>query len=78
MFLDGKKGALLDEMRSEMERAATELRFEKAARIRDELKALSTQGFDIFLNLIDGYFEWEVPSIEPIEVLGLKNSSAAM
>ena len=32
-----------------------------------QLKALSTQGFDVFLNLIDGYFEWEVPSIEPID-----------
>jgi excinuclease ABC subunit C len=40
LFLDGKKDALLDELRTSMETAALELRFEKAARIRDELKAL--------------------------------------
>ena len=40
LFLDGKKDTLLDELRAGMETAATELKFEKAARIRDELKAL--------------------------------------
>ena len=40
LFLDGQKGALLAEMRSEMEQAAAELKFEQAGRIRDELKAL--------------------------------------
>ena len=40
LFLDGKKDKLLDELRSNMEQAASELKFEKAARIRDELKAL--------------------------------------
>lgn len=40
LFLDGKKDALLDELRADMEAAAVALKFEKAARIRDELKAL--------------------------------------
>ncbi len=40
LFLDGKKDTLVDELRSNMEQAAIELKFEKAARIRDELKAL--------------------------------------
>jgi len=40
LFLDGKKDALLVELRGEMEQAAKDLQFEKAARIRDELQAL--------------------------------------
>ncbi len=40
LFLDGKKEDLVAEMKKEMELAARELKFEKAARIRDELKAL--------------------------------------
>jgi excinuclease ABC subunit C len=40
LFLDGKKTRLLREMRREMEQASTELKFEKAARIRDEIKSL--------------------------------------
>ena len=40
LFLDGKKDTLLDELRANMDRAAAELKFETAARIRDELKAL--------------------------------------
>jgi len=40
MFLDGKKDRLLRELRTEMQQAATELKFEKAARIRDEIEAL--------------------------------------
>lgn len=40
LFLDGKKDTLLDELRANMDKAAAELKFETAARIRDELKAL--------------------------------------
>ncbi len=42
MFLDGKKDVLLKEMEEEMRAASKELRFEKAARLRDEIKALQT------------------------------------
>lgn len=42
LFLDGKKDTLLDELRSGMQQAALELKFEKAARIRDELKSLES------------------------------------
>src|SRR5438270_44564 len=42
MFLEGKKKKLLDEMRDEMRTAATALRFEKAARLRDEIHMLET------------------------------------
>ena len=41
-FLEGKKQALLDEMRAEMEAAAKQLRFEEAARLRDEIHLLET------------------------------------
>jgi excinuclease ABC subunit C len=40
MFLDGKKKTLLREMKKEMQAASKELKFEKAARLRDEIKAL--------------------------------------
>ena len=40
LFLDGKKDALVSELKQEMELASRELKFEKAARLRDELKAL--------------------------------------
>jgi len=40
LFLDGKKEDLVAELKHEMELASRELRFEKAARLRDELKAL--------------------------------------
>lgn len=42
MFLDGKKQELLDQMRGEMQAAAKELQFEKAARLRDEIHLLET------------------------------------
>ena len=42
MFLDGKKAALIKEMTEEMKQASRELRFEAAARIRDELKAIES------------------------------------
>ena len=40
LFLDGKKEAVLAEMEEEMKEASRERLFEKAARLRDELKAL--------------------------------------
>ncbi len=40
LFLDGKKDKLLDEMREDMRQASQALKFEKAARIRDQLKLL--------------------------------------
>jgi excinuclease ABC subunit C len=42
MFMEGKKSKLLKEMRDEMQQAAAERRFEKAARLRDEIKMLET------------------------------------
>lgn len=41
-FLDGKKKPLLEEMRAEMAAASKQLRFEEAARLRDEIRALET------------------------------------
>jgi excinuclease ABC subunit C len=41
-FLEGKKNALLDEMRTEMEAASKQLHFEEAARLRDEIHLLET------------------------------------
>ncbi|MEK6780676.1 MAG: SET domain-containing protein-lysine N-methyltransferase [Bacteroidota bacterium] len=38
-----------------------------------QLKELSTKGFDIFVNLCEGYLEWEVPSIDVIHTLDLLN-----
>ncbi|MDA1015451.1 MAG: UvrB/UvrC motif-containing protein, partial [Planctomycetota bacterium] len=40
LFLDGKKAKLLKEMHAEMLAASKELKFETAARIRDEIQAL--------------------------------------
>jgi excinuclease ABC subunit C len=42
MFLDGHKDKLLKEMHEEMTAASKALSFEKAARLRDEIKALET------------------------------------
>jgi D-alanine-D-alanine ligase-like ATP-grasp enzyme len=36
-----------------------------------QLQALSTQGFDIFVNLCEGYLEWDVPSVDVIHSLEL-------
>lgn len=38
-----------------------------------QLKELSTKGYDIFVNLCEGYLEWEVPSIDVINTLDLLN-----
>jgi len=40
LFLDGKKDVVLAEMETEMKEASKALQFEKAARLRDELKSL--------------------------------------
>jgi excinuclease ABC subunit C len=42
MFLEGKKESLLKEMRAEMTAAAADRKFEKAARLRDEIHMLET------------------------------------
>jgi excinuclease ABC subunit C len=42
MFLEGNRRSLLKEMREEMAAAAAELRFEKAARLRDEIEMLES------------------------------------
>jgi len=42
MFLEGKKGDLLLQMRDEMLASAKSLEFEKAARLRDEIRMLET------------------------------------
>lgn len=36
-----------------------------------QLKALQDKGYDIFVNLCEGYLEWEVPSIDVIYTLDL-------
>ncbi len=41
-FLEGKKHTLLEEMRREMEAASKQLKFEEAARLRDEIHLLET------------------------------------
>ena len=42
LILDGKSGELVDELRLQMEQAAEELRFERAAEIRDRLRAIES------------------------------------
>ncbi len=46
-----------------------------------QLKALQHKGYDIFVNLCEGYLEWEVPSIDVIytlELLGLPYTGPSM
>ncbi|MEN9684467.1 MAG: hypothetical protein RLZZ28_253 [Bacteroidota bacterium] len=38
-----------------------------------QLKSLQYKGYDIFVNLCEGYLEWEVPSIDVIQTLELLN-----
>jgi len=38
-----------------------------------QLQELSKQGFDVFVNLCEGYLEWEVPSIDVIQSFELLN-----
>jgi excinuclease ABC subunit C len=42
LFLDGKKDVVIDELEEEMREASKALQFERAARLRDEIKALQT------------------------------------
>jgi excinuclease ABC subunit C len=42
MFMEGKKDRLIKSMRREMQQAAKDRRFEKAARLRDEIQMLET------------------------------------
>jgi excinuclease ABC subunit C len=44
MVLEGKKDRLIKEMKREMEQAAAALRYERAARIRDDIEALENLG----------------------------------
>ncbi len=60
--LDGKKDSLLKEMQEDMETAAKELRFEEAARLRDEiemLESLDKRG------VLDTHVQPEVFPIDP-------------
>jgi D-alanine-D-alanine ligase len=38
-----------------------------------QLKSLSKKGYDLFINLCEGYLEWEVPSIDVIYTLEILN-----
>jgi D-alanine-D-alanine ligase len=38
-----------------------------------QLKELSKNGYDIFVNLCEGYLEWEIPSVDVIHFLDLLN-----
>ena len=40
LILDGKSGELIEDLRAQMEQAAEELRFERAAELRDRLRAI--------------------------------------
>ena len=42
LILEGKSAELIEELRGEMERAAEELRFEKAAQLRDRMRAIES------------------------------------
>ncbi|MBC7818014.1 MAG: excinuclease ABC subunit UvrC [Planctomycetaceae bacterium] len=61
LVLEGKKGKLLEELKAEMLAASKELRFERAARIRDEITALET------LNLRGNLKDHEQPEVFPID-----------
>ncbi|AGA29948.1 excinuclease ABC subunit UvrC [Singulisphaera acidiphila] len=71
LFLDGKKDVVLKELADEMREASKALLFEKAARLRDEIKALET------LNLrgdLAKHAQPEVFYVDPRKGLkGLKN-----
>jgi len=57
-FLGSKRSVIVREMQQEMELAATELRFEDAARLRDQLKALERLA-DRQAKAIGGDTEWQ-------------------
>jgi len=43
-----------------------------------QLKELSKQGYDIFVNLCEGYLEWEVPSIDVIHAFEMAFGTTAV
>jgi excinuclease ABC subunit C len=47
LFLEGKQEQIIDQMRSEMEAAAEELRFEHAARLRDRVRSLEREQAEV-------------------------------
>ena len=70
LFLDGKKDILLKEMEEEMRESSKALQFEKAARLRDEIKALGS--LNLRGNLAD-HAQPEVFYVDPRKGLkGLK------
>jgi len=70
LFLDGKKDLLLTEMAEEMRESSKDLRFEEAARLRDEIKALGS--LNLRGNLAD-HAQPEVFYVDPRKGLkGLK------
>ena len=70
LFLDGKKDVLLKEMNEEMRESSKALQFEKAARLRDEIKALGS--LNLRGNLAD-HAQPEVFYVDPRKGLkGLK------
>jgi excinuclease ABC subunit C len=70
LFLDGKKAVVLKEMEEEMKEASKTLLFEKAARLRDEIKALTS--LNLRGNLAD-HAQPEVFYVDPRKGLkGLK------
>lgn len=69
-FLGSKRTALLREMQGEMEQAATELRFERAAALRDQIRAI--EKLDERASRRDGWQpETEISLIDPRK--GLKH-----
>lgn len=62
LFLDGKKQKLLDELRDDMRQASQSLKYEKAARIRDQLRLL--ENLSLRGNL-DEHVQPEVFFIDP-------------
>jgi excinuclease ABC subunit C len=44
LFLDGKQGSLLEELRAEMARAAEDKAYERAAQLRDQIQAMEAIG----------------------------------
>ena len=70
LFLDGKKDLLLKEMEEEMRESSKAMQFEKAARLRDEIKALGS--LNLRGNLAD-HAQPEVFYVDPRKGLkGLK------
>ncbi|GIX04213.1 MAG: UvrABC system protein C [Planctomycetaceae bacterium] len=61
MFLDGRGEDLLEQLRSEMQQAAQELKFEKAAKLRDQIQALKN------LNLRGNLAQHQQPEVFPVD-----------